>query len=103
MKRDKVDWWVVCRIKPKSMIDVPTTDLSFQDNEVEEHLIDMNDDVITPLNDLNGVLADVDDGYDDANLEDAVKPDLEATEVEDDEDENLSTNSDYQCCFILIY
>ena len=94
MKRDKADWWAACRIKPRSIIDVPTTDLPFQD-EVEGHLVDIIDDVITPLNDSNGVFVDVDDEHDDADLEDAVEPDLEATDVEDSEDENMSNNSDY--------
>ena len=59
-------------------------------------MIDIIDDVITLLNDLNGVLVDVDDGHDDANLEDAVEPDLEAIDVKD---ENMSIDSDYQCWF----
>ena len=50
-------------------------------------MIDIIDDVITPL-------VDVDDGHDDANLEDVVEPDFEATDVEYD-DENMSIDSDY--------
>ena len=69
--------------------------MPFQDDKIEEHLIEIIDDVITPLNDSSGVLVDVDDGHDAANLEDAVEPDLEATDVKDYEDENMCIDSDY--------
>ena len=95
MKHDKVDWCTTCRIKPRLLIDIPLTALPFQDDEVEEHLIHKIDDVITPLRDSNGVFVDVDDGHDDVNLEDAVEPYLEATDVVDDEDGNMSNDSDY--------
>ena len=58
-------------------------------------MLDIIDDVITPLNDSNGVLVDVDDRHDDANLEDASEPDLKATDIEDDEDENMSIDTYY--------
>ena len=71
----------MCIIKPRSVINVSTTDLSFQDNEIEEHSIDT-----------------VDDGHDDVNLEDAFEHDLQAADMEDDEDENMSIDSE-QCGF----
>ncbi|XP_039135719.1 uncharacterized protein LOC120273141 [Dioscorea cayenensis subsp. rotundata] len=97
MKRDKVDWWVVCRIKSRSVIEIPITNFPFQDDEVEVHSIDMIDDAIIPLNDSNGAFVDVDDGHDDVNLEDAAEPNLQETEMEDDEDaedDDMSVDSE---------
>lgn len=56
-------------------------------------LISIIDDVIT--------LVVVDDAHDNVNLEYVVKLDLEATNVEDDEDENISNDSYKQCYFYL--
>lgn len=67
LRRDKVDWWSVCKVKPRSIIDLSTENMAFQDDEVEAHSIDVVDQLTTPLNDPSGVLVDMDDGDDDAN------------------------------------
>lgn len=69
-RRDKVDWWAVCKVKPRSIIDAPMQDLALQEDEIEQHGIDIDLDASGPLNDVNGVFIDVDDEDNDVDAED---------------------------------
>ncbi|GJZ61736.1 hypothetical protein Tco_0617873 [Tanacetum coccineum] len=40
LRRDKVDWWVVSKAKPRSFIDLPDDNMAFQDDEVNTHSFD---------------------------------------------------------------
>ncbi|GJZ15014.1 hypothetical protein Tco_0550691 [Tanacetum coccineum] len=38
--RDKVDWWVVSKVRPKSFIDLSGDNVALQDDEVNTHSLD---------------------------------------------------------------
>ena len=61
MKPNKVNWWVVYKIKPRRVIDAPTITLAFEEDEIEEHSIDNVDIVLGPLSYSNGGSMDIDD------------------------------------------
>lgn len=64
LRRDKVDWWSVCKIKATSTFDLPEENTALQDDEVEAHSIDAADLSTIPLNDSSGIQVDMDDGDD---------------------------------------
>lgn len=70
MRRDKVDWWSVCKIKPRSIVDFPTENMAFQDDEAEARSLDVDDQLTIPLNLSSGAEVDIDDGEDDVHLGD---------------------------------
>ncbi|KAK1375606.1 hypothetical protein POM88_031799 [Heracleum sosnowskyi] len=67
LKRDKVDWLVVCKVKARSLIEFPQTPMSHQEpfqDDIPTHLNDIStEDIPTHLNDESGVEVDLDDDY----------------------------------------
>ncbi|KAK1393458.1 DUF4216 domain-containing protein [Heracleum sosnowskyi] len=90
LRRDKVDWLVVSKIKAHALVDLPQIPQShreaFQD-DVHEHLnmID-TEDILTRLNDVEGTSVDLDD--DEGSSEEETQNDTE------DEESPKTDNSD---------
>ncbi|KAK1369544.1 hypothetical protein POM88_035636 [Heracleum sosnowskyi] len=90
LRRDKVDWLVVCKIKARHLVDMPQVTESrqteaFQD-DIPEHLNMIHtDDILTRLNHVDGTSIDLDD-------DDEGSPE-EETQIDSDE-EDFSNDSD---------
>ena len=58
LKRDKSDWWAVCKVKSRPFIGAPTTDLAFQEDDITDSPISpvVEVDIAGPLNDPTGML-----------------------------------------------
>ncbi|KAK1359427.1 DUF4216 domain-containing protein [Heracleum sosnowskyi] len=90
LRRDKVDWLVVSKVKARALVDLPQIPQShreaFQD-DVPEHLNMINtEDILTRLNDVEGTSVDLDD--DEGSSEEDIQNDTE------DEESPKTDNSD---------
>jgi hypothetical protein len=90
LRRDKVDWWAVFKIKARFVVEFPTVtvtttlshDAPFQQDEMEAPSIHKNaDDTQQCLNDPNATLIELDDD----EVEDEDDPQLDS-ETDDEED-----------------
>ncbi|KAK1354688.1 DUF4216 domain-containing protein [Heracleum sosnowskyi] len=92
LKRDKVDWLVVCKVKARSLIELPQTPMSHQEpfqDDIPTHLNDIStEDIPTHLNDESGVEVDLDD--DDGTPEEEI-------EYESEEDGSSQTEDSNNC------
>ncbi|XP_074356714.1 uncharacterized protein LOC141696477 [Apium graveolens] len=92
LKKDKVDWLVVCKVKARPLVDLPQTPISHQEpfqDDIPTHLNDIStNDIPTHLNDENGVEIDLDD--------DDGTPD-EEMEYESEEDGSSQTDDSNNC------
>ena len=79
LRHDKLDWWVVFRIKARSIVEFPevreiivlSCDAPFQQDEMEVPSIQIDtDDAQQSLNDPNGTLIEIDD----ENVKDEEEP-----------------------------
>ncbi|KAK1394074.1 hypothetical protein POM88_013130 [Heracleum sosnowskyi] len=65
LKRDKVDWLVVCKVKARPLVELPQIPISHQESfqdDIPTHLHDIStDDIPTHLDDESGVEIDLDD------------------------------------------
>ena len=85
-RRNHGDWWAICKIKARSVVEVPETDvkvtpshvLAFQENIVEIHLINLV----------------VDDGPQTLIAEDGNYLDINDAHVEEDNEQELIVESD---------
>ncbi|KAK1354707.1 DUF4216 domain-containing protein [Heracleum sosnowskyi] len=98
LRRDKIDWLVVCKVKARPLVELPQIPLSnkepFQD-DIPTHLSDIStNDIHMHLNDKSGAVVDLDDG--DGTPEEEIEY---ATEDEDGssqtEDSNNYDEDDY--------
>ncbi|KAK1361057.1 hypothetical protein POM88_045531 [Heracleum sosnowskyi] len=90
LRRDKVDWLVVSKVKARALVDLPQIPQShreaFQD-DVPEHLNMINtEDILTRLNDVEGTSVDLDD--DEGSSAEDIQNDTE------DEESPKTDNSD---------
>ncbi|KAK1402918.1 DUF4216 domain-containing protein [Heracleum sosnowskyi] len=88
LRRDKVDWLVVSKVKARPLVDLPQVPEShreaFQD-DVPEHLNMINtEDILTHLNDVEGTSVDLDD--DEGCSE-------EETQIDTEEEESSQTDN----------
>lgn len=92
--RDKVQWWVVIKTKPRGTVDDRyTLEVAYQDNAMSHVDTTMNDDPLENLRDIDGGFEEV-EGYDNTNL-DINEEDVEEEDVEDDaEEEDFDDNDD---------
>ena len=97
--RDKLQWWVVIKTKPRGTVDDRyTLEVAYQDNAMSHVNTIINDDPLENLRDTEGGFEEV-EGYDDTNLdideEDIEEDDADdATEEEDFDDNDNSENED---------
>ncbi|KAM3303876.1 hypothetical protein P3S67_014907 [Capsicum chacoense] len=109
-KKDKDDWVVVLKIKPRNVVELPNEEIEtaaelnipFQVEEVQVYEIDINvaTDKSIHLHDINGGLIEMDEVTDDGllqehhdNQEDATEEEYETEEYEE-EDLEEDTDSD---------
>ncbi|XP_039141251.1 uncharacterized protein LOC120278562 [Dioscorea cayenensis subsp. rotundata] len=102
LKRNKVDWWAVFKVKARSIIELPkqvpeTTSVSyeapFQQDEMEAPLIHINDfDIEQSLNDPNG--ADIEIADEEIESEEEPLIELESNDEGDEHDEFAEFESD---------
>ncbi|KAK1400906.1 hypothetical protein POM88_000511 [Heracleum sosnowskyi] len=92
LKRDKVDWLVVCKVKARSLIELPQIPMSYQEpfqDDIPTHINDIStEDIPTHLNDESGVEVDLDDDYETPE---------EEIEYESEEDGSSQTEDSNNC------
>ncbi|KAL0430581.1 UNVERIFIED_CONTAM: hypothetical protein Sradi_0684100, partial [Sesamum radiatum] len=81
LRRDKVDWMVVCRTRARRTIESRWTKAAFQEDEVESVSIVTTENEIQPLHDINGT----------ANYQEFV---ANGIDEEEDSFEDYETNDD---------
>ena len=92
--RDKVQWWVVFKTKPRDTADDRyTLEVAYQDHAMSYVDITMNDDPLENLRDNEDGFEEV-EGYNNMNL-DIDEEDVEKEDMEDDaEEEDFDDNDD---------
>ncbi|KAK1397248.1 hypothetical protein POM88_007111 [Heracleum sosnowskyi] len=92
LRRDKVDWLVVCKVKARAFVELPQIPTShrepFQDDLPEHLSIISTNNIPAYLNDENGVEVDLDD--DEGSPEEEI-------EYESEEDESSRTEDSNNC------
>ena len=63
LRRDKIDWLVVCKVKARPLVEIPISHQEPFQDDIPTHLSDIStNDIPTHLNDESGVGVDLDDG-----------------------------------------
>ncbi|KAK1402563.1 hypothetical protein POM88_002168 [Heracleum sosnowskyi] len=105
LRRDKVDWLVVSKVKARPLVDLPQVPEShreaFQD-DVPEHLNMINtEDILTHLNDVEGTSVDLDDDEGCSKEEtqiDTKEEESSQTDNTDDEFDDVKHLANRSCC-----
>ncbi|KAK1352657.1 hypothetical protein POM88_053088 [Heracleum sosnowskyi] len=94
LRRDKVDWLVVSKVKARPLVDLPQVPEShreaFQD-DVPEHLNMINtEDILTHLNDVEGTSVDLDDDEGCSEEETQIDTEEESSQTDNDNTDDES-------------
>ena len=100
LKRNVNDWLAVCKIKTRSIVEIPSSNacmpsdmIAFQEDVSNQHGIDAEiDDRHQFINDENGSFVDIDDTEIEKNAEVVLQ--IEEEEDDDDEDTNVEQEFD---------
>ncbi|KAK1366023.1 hypothetical protein POM88_041584 [Heracleum sosnowskyi] len=91
LRRDKVDWLVVCKVKARPLVELPQISESrnqdaYQDDFPEHLDVISTDDIPTHLDDIEGTLTDLDDGEQSPKVEIEIDSNEEEFSKTDDSD-----------------
>nr|GLL45078.1 uncharacterized protein LOC109179592 [Ipomoea trifida] len=98
LRRDKLDWWAVCKIKARSNVEVPESSIStedslipppFQEETTDNHDLVQIDEDLLHLDDPNGGVIELDGEHGD--IEDEIE--LEE-EIDDSSSDSVTGDSD---------
>ncbi|XP_074577237.1 uncharacterized protein LOC141833653 [Curcuma longa] len=89
LRRDKIDWWVVCKTKARSKIEERWEDIAYQQEEVRNTFETEEHDIST-LRDPSGIVINVDA----SELNENINEDAESDDDDDDDDDDDNEDDD---------
>ncbi|KAK1391118.1 hypothetical protein POM88_019296 [Heracleum sosnowskyi] len=99
LRRDKIDWLVVCKVKARALVEMPQATESHQEpyqDEMPEHLnMISTEDIPAQLNDMKGMHVDLDDDEESPEEEIEFDSEEEGSPRTDDTNSNDDNDSNY--------